>query len=342
MVKVEIQNDKEVIVRESNEAFSFLDVINSVDNLPQDYLNCKSFKSNVFTLQSHTEVPIGYIPKFVINEFESNVDSIIIDNLFEISKENKTVRFVSETFDKRNKDLDVLAKYLYNNSTNLKEIKGWRNEKYTVWISKGNPYILVERSMAGLLGIITYGIHINGYIKDPATGQLKFWIPRRSSKKQTWPSMLDNVVAGGLSHPFSISETVLKEATEEANLSPDFVKQNIKAVGVTSYFHYPGELEKDTFDDESSFIVGEVEYLYDIEFPISIIPKPNDGEVEAFNLFTLQQVVESLKKLEFKPNCGLIMVEFLIRHGYINPDNEPNFLTIQNKIHRTLPFPVRN
>lgn len=41
----------------------------------------------------------------------------------------------------------------------------------------------------------TYGVHINGYV-DEANG-LEMWIGRRSKSKQTWPSKLDHIVAGG-------------------------------------------------------------------------------------------------------------------------------------------------
>ena len=71
-------------------------------------------------------------------------------------------------------------------------------------------------------------------------------------------------------------------------------------------------------------------YIYDLELPVDIVPKPNDDEVECFYLWDLTEVenniyaiylllYKSVKSLllfngqleqhlrngEFKPNCGL-------------------------------------
>lgn len=347
MVSVVWKNNKQILQwtkQDLENNFSFLSVVKNVDNLPTYYLELKQFNQNFFILKSHDNIPLGYIPDFALNEVK-NVASDILEDLF-ILQDHSLLFKPDLEFTQRNKLLDSLALRLLKESTNLTEIKKWRNEKYSIWIKHNTkePYILIERSMAGLFGIITYGIHINGYLFDKDTNELKMWIPRRSATKPTWPSMLDNVVAGGLSYPYSIYETALKESSEEANLSPQFINDNIKSTGVLSYFHYPKDIKTDTFVDESSFLVGEVEYIFDIQFPNdnSIVPKPNDDEVENFNLLTLQDVIDNLQKLNFKPNCGLVTLDFLIRHGYITPENEPNYFQIVNAMHRTLPFPTRN
>lgn len=45
----------------------------------------------------------------------------------------------------------------------------------------------------GLLGILQYGVHMNGYVRTEAGG-FKLWIARRSETKATYPGMLDNMV----------------------------------------------------------------------------------------------------------------------------------------------------
>lgn len=200
----------------------------------------------------------------------------------------------------------------------------------------------MERALSGLLGVITYGVHVNGFVKNPSTGEIKFWIPRRSASKPTWPLKLDNIVAGGLGYPNGIFETVIKESLEEANLEQQLIEKHIKAVGAVSYFYFQGDIEGDKFQSESSLITGEVEFLFDLELPPDVVPCPNDGEVDSFQLMTLQQTIKALKNKEFKPNCGLIMLEFLMRHGYINSENEPNYGEIISRVHRRLPFPTLN
>ncbi len=77
-------------------------------------------------------------------------------------------------------------------------ITGWRDELYPVVASfGGEPLLLVERAAATHLGIKAYGVHINGFVRDPATGALRLWVARRSLTKPNWPGKLDHIVAGG-------------------------------------------------------------------------------------------------------------------------------------------------
>lgn len=77
-------------------------------------------------------------------------------------------------------------------------LKGWRNEMYPV-VLRGSvlhaPLALqMERAGVGIFGVVSYGVHINGYTRTP-DGQLRLWIARRSATKQTWPNYLDNFVS---------------------------------------------------------------------------------------------------------------------------------------------------
>ena len=53
-------------------------------------------------------------------------------------------------------------------------------------------------------------------------------------------------------------------------------------------------------------------------------------------MWPVKQVVEALHNGEFKPNCGLILVDFLVRHGFVTPENEPNYVEISWRMHRRL------
>lgn len=75
-------------------------------------------------------------------------------------------------------------------------ITGWRDELFPVIQSfSSEPLLLVERAAATQLGIKAYGVHINGYVRRP-DGSKDLWVGRRSKTKQTWPGMLDHIVAG--------------------------------------------------------------------------------------------------------------------------------------------------
>ncbi|EJS43104.1 YJR142W [Saccharomyces arboricola H-6] len=338
----ESANGLEVLVRteeDDREGFSFLEIMDRVDPLQEDFENHDNFKREVYYMCTHNGIRIGYVLGFAINEMKT-VCKDIFEETFRLDEVSHELRFKSEDFEHRNNLVDQLARKMYIESS-MNGVKGWRDEKYAIWVNR-NPYVLIERAMAGVLGIVTYGVHINGYVLSPESKKIQFWIPRRSKTKQTWPLMLDNIIAGGIGYPCGIYETVLKESIEEANLEKSIIEENIKAAGVVSYLYFTGDILTTKFDKESDFIVGEVEYVYDLKLGKDIIPKPNDGEVESFSLLSLQETIDALKKKKFKPNCAVVTVDFLIRHGYITPENEPNYLELMVRMHRRLPFPTLN
>lgn len=344
MVRVERDvHGKQIIVRTSEDDvnnFSFLDIIDRVDSFPLDYTEIPEFQANVFYLITHDGIKVGFVCRFVIEEIQSLVPTTLFDETFTLNQEKHQLIFKSTDFDTRCSQIDEIGLILHNSKEcKLEALKAWRNEKYAIWIKK-TPYVLIERALAGPFGMVTAGSHINGYVTDPVSGDHKFWISRRSATKPTWPLMLDNIIAGGLGYPYGPYETAIKESLEEANLDKDIIEKYIRPAGVVTYFHYEGKPSEDKFNTENAYIVGEAEFIYDLHLPVDVIPRPNDGEVDSFNFMTLKETIKALQKGEFKPNCGLVMVDFLIRHGYITAENEPNFIAIFNKMHRHLPFPT--
>ena len=55
------------------------------------------------------------------------------------------------------------------------------------------------------------------------------------------------------------------------------------------------------------------------------LPRNTDGEVDSFYLWPIERVMrEVLDGGSFKLNCALVVIDFLIRHGYIRPE-EPDY-----------------
>ena len=51
------------------------------------------------------------------------------------------------------------------------------------------------------------------------------------------------------------------------------------------------------------------------------VPPAQDGEVEAFELKPIGEVARLVSETqEFKPNCALVIIDFMIRHGVITPE----------------------
>lgn len=309
--------------------FSLLSIVESVDSFP--YSNSSFY----WRFESHDGHLLGYITPSIAHRFEI-FDSF--SNHISVTPSCKTVRIAEslDTFDERNRIFAQIA-HSWRLIDPLLD-NGWRDELYTVYYPRSKPYMLLERAFSCLLGVVTYGAHINGYIPAEKTtdGKMKMWIPRRSSTKSTYPGRLDNTIAGGLGYPHSLWENVLKECHEEGGLAADFVKKNIKAAGAISYFCQPYGPE--------GHAQPEVEYIYDLAFGSETenIPLPVDGEAENFTLMTIDEIILRIKLGEFKPNCALVICDFLIRHGILTATNEPNYLEILCRIHRKFPFATQH
>ena len=85
----------------------------------------------------------------------------------------------------------------------------------------------------------------------------------------------------------------------------------------------------------------EVEYTYDIKFDDEeILSNRKMGKLKTFNFWMLIKcwknfITRNLNQLRVD-NSG-----FLIRHGYITPENEPNYLEIVSRCHVAMPFATR-
>lgn len=79
--------------------------------------------------------------------------------------------------------------------------------------------------------------------------------------------------------------------------------------------------------------------VYDLELPADFIPTPCDTEVENFRLWTMDEVLDSIRSGEFKPNCACVCLHFMVRHAVLTPENEPDYLEITQRLNRKLEYP---
>ena len=205
-------------------------------------------------------------------------------------------------------------------------IKGWRDELYPVADTFYNkPVFLIERAAISLLGVLEYGVHINGLVRLSPNEEPKMWIARRSKTKSKFPGMLDHLVAGGQPAGLSLMENVVKECEEEAGVPEELTRAGIQATGAISY---------EGWDAKSSKISRVVLFNYDLYLPPDFQPQPVDGEVEEFFLWDIHQVKRSIY-LDFsdpiKPNCYVVIVDYLLRMGYISPET-PGYLDVLREL----------
>lgn len=187
------------------------------------------------------------------------------------------------------------------------------NEAYPVTRgSRDEAIFLVDRGMASWLGIRTFGQHLNGYVRRG--DDLMMWVGQRARDRRIFPGRLDQLVAGGLPHGISLEDNLAKECYEEAGIGSDLAGR-AHYVGSVTYF---AQTEKGAKPDQL--------LCYDLELPEDFEPRCTDGEVEAFHLKPLEEVMEIVRSTDdFKPNCSLVILDFLIRHAVLDtsdPEHE--------------------
>lgn len=223
-------------------------------------------------------------------------------------------------------------------------LDGWRDELLPVFgsdTSKASPrqkevLLSMERAASALFGIITYGVHLTAYTRDPSTSELQIWVPRRAATKQTYGGMLDNTVAGGIATGEAPFESLVRECAEEASLPEDLVRSRAKAVGAVTYYH----IRDKRAGGETGLLQPECQYVYDLELDPQTVPRPCDEEVAGFELMGVEDVKGALREGEFKPNCAMVLLDFFVRHGLITAEGEEAFVEIVSRLHRRLEFPT--
>jgi len=218
---------------------------------------------------------------------------------------------------KRTKAVGEVMKVLYEKGF----LSRWVGEPYRVAANFAEtPAFIIERAATPLIGAISYGIHVNGYVRTDQG--IKMWVGRRAKDRIVSPGKLDQMVAGGQPADLTLEENLVKECAEEAGLSADVAKQAVPIGAVSYCLDHPHGLRRDVL------------FNYDLELPEGFTPTCTDGEVEGFELMGLDEVEEIVRSGDdFKFNCSLVAIDFLIRHGHIKPEHE-EYLDLVNGLHR--------
>jgi len=195
-----------------------------------------------------------------------------------------------------------------------------RGEDFPVIEHWGSPPLMrLDRGAVSFFGIPAFGLHINGLTwRD---GQPYLWIGRRALNRPVAPGKLDNMVAGGQPFGLTLAENLIKEAAEEASV-PAALAATARPVGAISYRLATAEgVKEDTM------------FCFDLALPPDFTPRNADGETSEFYCWSLDEVALRLREDgAFKFNVGLVILDFLIRHGYLHPDQEPDYLAIVGRL----------
>ncbi len=197
-----------------------------------------------------------------------------------------------------------------------------RSELYGVRAHWGRPPVAaVDRSVVAAFGFRAYGVHVNGWRRN-AAGEIELWIGRRAADKSVEPGKLDNMVAGGQPLGLTLMENLVKEAAEEADV-PEALARTAIPVGCIAYTM-----------ETSEGLKPDMMFCYDLEVPKDFKPVNTDGETAEFLLMPAIDAGSRISSSDdFKFNVNLVITDFLVRHGLLNPDAEPDYAAIVAGLH---------
>jgi len=197
-------------------------------------------------------------------------------------------------------------------------IKGWRNEQISVADSfYSDPILHVERAAARYFGFMVYASHCTGH--TVADGMPMIWLARRAKTKDVDPGKLDNLVGGRISRGMSPTETMYKEAFEEAGITKDMAKIARAAGALRVCRKIPDGVHR------------EIIFVHDLYLSPDFRPENQDGEVERFYCVSPDDALTRVEQMamggDFTVEAAIVMLNFLVRRGFFSPER-PDYVEL--------------
>ncbi|MBV8399021.1 MAG: DUF4743 domain-containing protein [Acetobacteraceae bacterium] len=182
----------------------------------------------------------------------------------------------------------------------------WRSEVFDVRAEPEGPVLaVIDRGAVPSFGVLAIGVHVNGLVRRE--DGLHLWVGRRAANKQLDPGKLDHITAGGVPSGLNPDATLLKEAEEEAAIPPSLASRAVLRSKIGYAMERPEGLRRDLL------------HCYDLYLPEGFVPKPVDGEVSAFELWSLARVFDTVRDTDsFKFNVNLVLIDLFLRKGLIS------------------------
>ncbi len=255
--------------------------------------------------------PSAYRPLLIDGVSYGHIPDVLAARLadfpavFEVARGQVALSAGLQGFERRSEAVAEILQKLCESG----DLPPWRGENYPLVRRWGDaPVMTIDRCAAAPLGIRSFGVHVNGITERD--GQAFMWIGLRALNKPSAPGKLDHIVAGGQPHGLSIMENLIKECAEEADI-PRPLAETARPTGTVSYLC-----------EWTDGLRDDVAFCYDLELPADFIPRNTDGEVDDFYLWPIEQVIERVRETEdFKFNVNLVIIDFMIRKGYLGPDD---------------------
>ena len=170
----------------------------------------------------------------------------------------------------------------------------WRHELLPVLTNQGHEWARVERAVVRVLGLRTQAVHLVG--RQPS-GDV--WLQLRSFTKPNDPGQWDTLMGGTVSAGETVSDTLARETWEEAGLRLGELT-NLKHGGrFTATRPVPD-------GGGSGYLVEDTDW-YTVTVPEHFTPFNQDGEVDHFELWPKDQVLQGLHTQPFTAEARWVL-----------------------------------
>ena len=187
-------------------------------------------------------------------------------------------------------------------------VRAWRDETFALSDPEtGQRLAGMERAACRFWGTLTLGAHANGYVANAQGRPSHLWIARRSLSKATDPGLLDNLIGGGVADGQTPLEALVREAWEEAGLSPAQIESAQQ--GPVLRLHR----------DVAEGLQLEDLHTFDVALPPGLQPVNQDGEVAGFECLPVQQALAEAAGSGMTVDAALVTLDFALRHRLLEP-----------------------
>ncbi|KAG6007262.1 hypothetical protein E4U21_006180 [Claviceps maximensis] len=322
-------------------------------------LQCNKFQQDInslyeFWVLDH-DSPVGYmLPRFVRQIVWASTG-------FEVNDAKRTVHLRPKVDPGENVFTACQREFVRLCRLNMSQVDGVKKWVKT-WDIEGDAEhhpirgvgahllgLKVPSPLRGVFGIVTAGTHMNMYTMTGSgeDARMHIWVAKRS-ETVTYAGKLDQLVAGAMSaqDDNDAFKVLRREAMEEAGLAVD-----VKTGQVSNREgEYVGTVERGpliSFFDKKDGVAGSehgqlepgIRFTFDLQVDARFVPEPSEPEaIAGFMLKNVDEVKRDLKNRAWKPNCALVMLDFLLRKGQMQPEEDAFFRHLKPALQRRLPF----
>ncbi len=190
----------------------------------------------------------------------------------------------------------------------------WRNELLRVTGDSGQVRGLIERAAVRPLGIRTFAVHLVAYASNDellTKNQQSvdaMWVQQRALDKATDPGLWDTCAGGLAAGTESLLVSLEREVQEEAGLDLQQLQQRGHSIVRLPSIQTQRKIPEGALVEEL--------LCWEITLPANETPVNQDGEVEKFELWPIQKIIEGIANGLFTVEAALIIHQSL-KHRHL-------------------------